>query len=1258
MAFLKTNDLTTHEEVFGSKRLGQIIAVPGGRIDKVSVYLEPFVTDLIAAQNIYVYLEAYDLYTYPTGSPLASDYKLLSDITVKGFLNFRLEAYVPTTIAIVLRLVNGDANNYVAWRYCTTTSVGEELMISADDGVTWTKDNTKKFAYKTFSLVSNTIDIDNQTALIGGGSSQSVVDDTNAEWTAYAIEQDRTAISGDTVVVNFGDFVVTLVVDQSGSMTWNDRNGIRFDFLEDFITDFDASLPLASTATYSIIKFKGRRIGKLTIGVQGSESSGIHFDGVIIKRRQGFPPSGPTDPLAITVFTGLEEQFVDDGITYPLVPGLTYHYAVFSYATFGTTTETDPKGRRDYSIVVSPIVPPFGVADFKATSYNVDAGGVVILPTGTDIGLRKVSLTWNNPVGYTYDSVRILRRDDRFPDSPDDIDYDGAGNCTIVFSGTDATTSFMDTFSPGDPYKFVNGFTYYYRIITTNTTTGLKTILDNSLTVSVVIPVVDRVWEKTEPPIIVPAGFPITTPTVPALTVVESNGELGLSWVAGDAISKRYRLYYKETSFPIAKDSDGRNYDGVLLFDGSGTTFNHRQLTNGEPHFYVLIAMDEVENVSAPVIPLVSGRPPKPDADAVVFLPPDSVSNMSAEAYLSNGIKLTWTNPSLPQIGQSFYFGDTVRIVSTVGFLDSGTSESFIEYSFHEVTRQVSLFDSTSTVDIASAIQFARVPVINTTSIAAVISVTPLLSVQNLMSEASITITARLQLKNRTTNVVLTQIETNPIVITFSNPFSLAIRNEPTQQVSRRTWKTIGDDANCQEYDYSIDSFPGVYILSGNPFFSILGATYRGVVLTSPLDVHVELRDADTGNLTSLIKLPSTNTAQADLQITIITDESLDRSGAPTGDLVSESSLPLTLPPSNVPGDLIMSVVGTYSGYTRTVTLPIHYEPVLNIDLNLAAFQPDGVDKTEQSAFVYLAPFDAAEKDKIPVADFTVTDWSIRALCKNPPASVPIQLQPPGDVAGLGVKAYTRGGLANQVFWGPGEDVNDDLLYEISVKVQYQGMKVTGYGIVRLGPVTTYGVNRILLRTSPASNGFFTDTIYSDGTDSSTWEVLAVPQDEVGGIESGQYFVNAIISNSGTVPTNGLEIGRIVTITANIVGNMQGADVLNNIRIKTNMTGTSGKARTAKAKVQDVSGVGKALFEISVNSQVPWLEQTISEAELKTNIFYGTQFSPPQTAIYIVLTAYTSLEVNGNAVSYFGGGSDEVMSSPPCFIGLIEPLRA
>jgi hypothetical protein len=305
-----------------------------------------------------------------------------------------------------------------------------------------------------------------------------------------------------------------------------------------------------------------------------------------------------------------------------------------------------------------------------------------------------------------------------------------------------------------------------------------------------------------------------------------------------------------------------------------------------------------------------------------------------------------------------------------------------------------------------------------------------------------------------------------------------------------------------------------------------------------------------------------------------------------------------------------------------------------------------------------LAPFDAAEKDKIPVADFTVTDWSIRALCKNPPASVPIQLQPPGDVAGLGVKAYTRGGLANQVFWGPGEDVNDDLLYEISVKVQYQGMKVTGYGIVRLGPVTTYGVNRILLRTSPASNGFFTDTIYSDGTDSSTWEVLAVPQDEVGGIESGQYFVNAIISNSGTVPTNGLEIGRIVTITANIVGNMQGADVLNNIRIKTNMTGTSGKARTAKAKVQDVSGVGKALFEISVNSQVPWLEQTISEAELKTNIFYGTQFSPPQTAIYIVLTAYTSLEVNGNAVSYFGGGSDEVMSSPPCFIGLIEPLRA
>ena len=135
----------------------------------------------------------------PTGSPIASDYKSLSQIEISGFVSFRIEAYVPTVVAIVLRVPDGTTTENVAWRYVSTSSGGEELLLSTNAGANWTANPTRKFSYRTFSARSNVIDTDQQTASVAAGTLTSIIDNSNAEFSVATL--DRTAVTGDTVGV-------------------------------------------------------------------------------------------------------------------------------------------------------------------------------------------------------------------------------------------------------------------------------------------------------------------------------------------------------------------------------------------------------------------------------------------------------------------------------------------------------------------------------------------------------------------------------------------------------------------------------------------------------------------------------------------------------------------------------------------------------------------------------------------------------------------------------------------------------------------------------------------------------------------------------------------------------------------------------------------------------------------------------------------------------------------------------------------------
>jgi hypothetical protein len=83
--------------------------------------------------------------------------------------NFRIEADLPTKVAVVLRC-NGTADNHVSWRYVqSSASSTEYMLLSSDGGLTWSQDPNKKFSYAAFSLLPDVVDPESQTAKVQAG---------------------------------------------------------------------------------------------------------------------------------------------------------------------------------------------------------------------------------------------------------------------------------------------------------------------------------------------------------------------------------------------------------------------------------------------------------------------------------------------------------------------------------------------------------------------------------------------------------------------------------------------------------------------------------------------------------------------------------------------------------------------------------------------------------------------------------------------------------------------------------------------------------------------------------------------------------------------------------------------------------------------------------------------------------------------------------------------------------------------------------
>lgn len=1238
MSFFVTSTLSTAESSLGGRRLGQVVSVPNGRLDKVSLFLEPRVTDQAVAEAATVFVDVHEVdgSNLPTGAPIASASDALSAIRLRGMRNFRIEADVPTTVAIVLRLEGGDADNNVAWRYVATDASGQELLVSADGGATWAADPDRKFAFAAFSRVDAVVDPDEQAATIAGGEQVPISDDSAAEFSLG--ELNRAVVDGDTVVIDFGDFVFTLVVDQSGSMTWNDREGLRFDFLRDLIDDVEAALPPPSEATYSIVKFRSRQIGGLTLTLQAGEDASSLVEGIRVVRKAGTPPTGPTDGLV--VFEGLASRFVDTGLT----TGTKYFYAAFSFDAAGNFSDAIV----DFAEPSTPPAPPVGVAALAAEEEVVPLGG-------NDVGKRKVNLSWANPAGFDYSTVTLVRRDDREPFSPEDG--------TILLDDAPAsTTSFVDFDPSNDP---VNGLTYFYAVFTKNAA-GVKCAHGNARRRSVRVSVVERTWELAEPPLNVPpAGFDDTPPAAPtSFSAAEGSGELLLSWAAGDAENHRYRVFHRPDRFPLAQNPvDGAaDYDGDLVFDGTATSFAHRGLDNGQPNFYVLVSMDKSNNQSSAVTLRAA-----PDADATDAVPPPIPDFFSAEVANASAVRLEMRIPSSDVRSVTAFFGDAVRAISTVSFLDTDPATTSAEFVFleDEDSRSVANLDEDAPVDPNIAIEFSNAPLTNVGSITGVVRSTPLLALQNKMQSASVRFHAALRVVDRSTGALIQQVVTDDASVELRNPFELSIANVPEQTVARRTWNPACTGEQSAQYD--VETVPGVYVRSGDAFSASVEVTFRGNPLGDDDNIALSVRvlDADTNAPSPSVRIPGMS---ADGVLNVVTrnetDEVLDRSGEPTGETVTKTVVPIEIPPQDVPGDYVLEVTGTHLGYVRTATLDVHFEPILNIDVDARAFNPNGADIREQKALVYLAPFDSPGEDKTPVEDLTVTNWSIRPLAGQTGGKSRPFFSRDG-VPGVGVKAFTRGGVARNVFFGPGADVEparpvggefpctDGELWEVSVRAEALGMSAEGFAAVELLPFVPTTLDRILLRNA-APGKFQSDKIFADGVVESTWEVVARPGEDgvASDLTSGVFFRDSVTGLGGTVPV--LEEGRVVTLTVKEFHTGDSVFDFANLIIVTNLTGEDGVARGfARARVQG----GKATFRIRLNARVAGeARQPPLSTEISNRVYPGELVLFEEASLIFSLSASVIVEVNGRPVA-FGGGGGSFADVPPAFLSFSEPLQ-
>ena len=213
----------------------------------------------------------------------------------------------------------------------------------------------------------------------------------------------------EKVELELDDRIVTIIIDQSGSMTWNDNSNLRHDVAKDIINKIDDNYP--GNISYNLIKYGSDIVTVLLFGIideEGVEPDNIdtlsamfqadgnaNYDGIRIIRNDDHYPTSILDGEIVK--DGFMSKVLDSGLT----EGLTYYYTIYTYDKNLRFSE----GVRIRATARDRIVPR-GISNFRTVVDSEDLSkGFSLIGSGVNKDDNTIGI-WHMDEGkgkYLYD---------------------------------------------------------------------------------------------------------------------------------------------------------------------------------------------------------------------------------------------------------------------------------------------------------------------------------------------------------------------------------------------------------------------------------------------------------------------------------------------------------------------------------------------------------------------------------------------------------------------------------------------------------------------------------------------------------------------------------------------------------------------------------------------------------------------------------------------------------------------------------------
>jgi hypothetical protein len=212
---------------------------------------------------------------------------------------------------------------------------------STESSNVWHINYTKRHAYR----ISSDFDaIDEHNKKINLPPSEAETDLVNvfSDKLGQKLKNTKITDNGDgteSIDLELDDRIVTIIMDQSGSMTWNDHNNFRHDVATDLVNKIEINYP--GDITYNLIEYGADIINVLFFGIIENDSFDpndidslskmikaddlANYDGMRIIRNDDHYPTSVLDGEIVD--DGFISRIKDSG----LVEGHTYYYTIYTY---------------------------------------------------------------------------------------------------------------------------------------------------------------------------------------------------------------------------------------------------------------------------------------------------------------------------------------------------------------------------------------------------------------------------------------------------------------------------------------------------------------------------------------------------------------------------------------------------------------------------------------------------------------------------------------------------------------------------------------------------------------------------------------------------------------------------------------------------------------------------------------------------------------------------------------------------------------